>query len=97
MLSTKNDSVDEINDQMIDVFQGEEKVYYSFDMVEDDHRNFYLVGFLNALTVDSHLISFVWRLGAPLYCYGISILHTVYVFAHGWYVEPSNAMLFMPR
>ena len=51
ILSTKNESVDEINDQMIDVFQGEEKIYYSFDMVEDDHHNFYPVEFLNALTV----------------------------------------------
>ncbi|XP_021974952.1 ATP-dependent DNA helicase PIF1-like [Helianthus annuus] len=51
ILSTKNDSVDEINDQMIDMFQGDEKVYYSFDEVEDDRHNFYPVEFLNSLTV----------------------------------------------
>ncbi|KAJ0868333.1 putative DNA helicase [Helianthus annuus] len=49
ILSTK--SVDEINDQMIDMFQGDEKVYYSFDEVEDDRHNFYPVEFLNSLTV----------------------------------------------
>ncbi|KAJ0614373.1 putative DNA helicase [Helianthus annuus] len=51
ILSTRNESVDEINDQMIDIFQGEEKVYYSFDEVEDDHHNLYPIEFLNSLTV----------------------------------------------
>ncbi|XP_076937442.1 uncharacterized protein LOC143605075 [Bidens hawaiensis] len=51
ILSTRNESVDEINDQMIGMFQGEEKVYYSFDEVEDDHNNFYPIEFLNSLTV----------------------------------------------
>ncbi|XP_021991851.1 ATP-dependent DNA helicase PIF1-like [Helianthus annuus] len=51
ILSTKNDSVDEINNQMIEIFQGEEKVYYSFDEAEDDQRNFYPVEFLNSLNV----------------------------------------------
>ncbi|XP_022026932.1 uncharacterized protein LOC110927913 [Helianthus annuus] len=49
ILSTKNESVDEINNQLIEVFQGEEKVYYSFDEAEDDQRNFYPVEFLNSL------------------------------------------------
>ncbi|XP_076915949.1 uncharacterized protein LOC143575455 [Bidens hawaiensis] len=35
ILSTRNESVDEINDQMIDNFDGEEMVYYSFDEVEE--------------------------------------------------------------
>ncbi|XP_035832993.1 ATP-dependent DNA helicase PIF1-like [Helianthus annuus] len=51
ILSTKNDSVDEINNQMIEIFQGEEKVYYSFDEAEDDQRNFYPVEFLNSLNL----------------------------------------------
>ncbi|KAK9059208.1 hypothetical protein SSX86_021827 [Deinandra increscens subsp. villosa] len=51
ILSTKNENVDEINDQMIDMFQGEEKIYYSFDEVEDDHNNLYTVDFLNSLNV----------------------------------------------
>ncbi|KAK9065045.1 hypothetical protein SSX86_016428 [Deinandra increscens subsp. villosa] len=51
ILSTKNENVDEINDQMIDMFQGEEKIYYSFDETEDDHNNFYPLDFLNSLNV----------------------------------------------
>ncbi|KAI3795463.1 hypothetical protein L1987_38118 [Smallanthus sonchifolius] len=51
ILSTRNESVDEINDKMIDIFQGEEKIYYSFDEAEDDHNNFYPIEFLNSLTV----------------------------------------------
>ncbi|KAK9058181.1 hypothetical protein SSX86_023021 [Deinandra increscens subsp. villosa] len=31
ILSTKNESVDEINDEMVEIFEGEEKIYYSFD------------------------------------------------------------------
>ncbi|KAI3725247.1 hypothetical protein L1987_65028 [Smallanthus sonchifolius] len=51
ILSTRNESVDEINDQMIDIFQGEEKIYHSFDEAEDNHNNFYPIEFLNSLTV----------------------------------------------
>ncbi|KAK9053704.1 hypothetical protein SSX86_024778 [Deinandra increscens subsp. villosa] len=51
ILSTKNSSVDEINEQMIDNFEGEEKVYYSFDEAEDDCNNLYPVEFLNMLNV----------------------------------------------
>ncbi|KAK9070526.1 hypothetical protein SSX86_010928 [Deinandra increscens subsp. villosa] len=51
ILSTKNESVDEINDQMIDKFVGEEKVYYSFDEAEDDFNNLYPIEFLNTLNV----------------------------------------------
>ncbi|XP_024993067.1 ATP-dependent DNA helicase PIF1-like [Cynara cardunculus var. scolymus] len=51
ILSTKNENVDEINDQLIDRFCGDEKVYYSFDEAEDDINNFYPMEFLNSLTV----------------------------------------------
>ncbi|XP_024982866.1 ATP-dependent DNA helicase PIF6-like [Cynara cardunculus var. scolymus] len=51
ILSTKNENVDEINDQLIDRFCGDEKVYYSFDEAEDDRNNFYPMEFLNSLTV----------------------------------------------
>ncbi|KAJ9561616.1 hypothetical protein OSB04_006776, partial [Centaurea solstitialis] len=51
ILSTKNENVDEINDQLIDRFCGDEKVYFSFDEAEDDRNNFYPMEFLNALTV----------------------------------------------
>ncbi|KAJ9547060.1 hypothetical protein OSB04_019603 [Centaurea solstitialis] len=49
ILSTKNETVDEINDQLIDRFCGDEKVYYNFDEVEDDRNNFYPMEFLNAI------------------------------------------------
>ncbi|GKD46430.1 ATP-dependent DNA helicase PIF1-like protein [Tanacetum coccineum] len=51
ILSTKNDNVDEINDQLIGRFHGEEKIYYSFDEAEDDNNNFYPMEFLNSLNV----------------------------------------------
>ncbi|KAI3690709.1 hypothetical protein L2E82_48914 [Cichorium intybus] len=51
ILSTKNESVNEINDQLINRFIGDEKIYYSFDEVEDDRNNFYSVEFLNSLSV----------------------------------------------
>ena len=51
VLSTKNENVDEINDQLIGRFHGEEKIYYSFDEAEDDNNNFYPLEFLNSLNV----------------------------------------------
>ncbi|KAI3735759.1 hypothetical protein L6452_15271 [Arctium lappa] len=51
ILTTKNEHVDEINDQLIERFCGEEKIYYSFDEVEDDRNNLYPMEFLNSLTV----------------------------------------------
>ncbi|KAL7615911.1 hypothetical protein Lser_V15G01233 [Lactuca serriola] len=41
ILSTKNESVDEINNKLIERFSGEQKVYYSFDEAEDDKNNLY--------------------------------------------------------
>ncbi|XP_076930060.1 uncharacterized protein LOC143594702 [Bidens hawaiensis] len=51
ILSTRNESVDEINDQILDNFQKEEHVYNSFDEVEDDKHHLYPIEFLNALNV----------------------------------------------
>ncbi|XP_023733515.1 uncharacterized protein LOC111881349 [Lactuca sativa] len=51
ILSTKNENVDEINDQLIDRFCGDENVYYSFDEAKDDKNNFYPMEFLNSLNV----------------------------------------------
>uniref|UniRef100_A0A8I6YAU5 ATP-dependent DNA helicase n=1 Tax=Hordeum vulgare subsp. vulgare TaxID=112509 RepID=A0A8I6YAU5_HORVV len=50
ILSTKNDHVDDLNTKMIDRFPGQEKVYYSFDSVDDDTRNTYPIDYLNSLT-----------------------------------------------
>jgi hypothetical protein len=50
ILSTRNDSVDGINMHMIERFQGEEMIYYSFDSAEDDPHGYYSPEFLNDLT-----------------------------------------------
>jgi ATP-dependent DNA helicase PIF1 len=50
ILSTRNDHVDAVNKIMIEKFPGDEKVYYSFDSVDDDSRNNYPIDFLNTIT-----------------------------------------------
>jgi ATP-dependent DNA helicase PIF1 len=50
LLSTRNNWVDMINVKMIDRFQGEHTVYYSFDSAMDDPHNYYPPEFLNTLT-----------------------------------------------
>jgi ATP-dependent DNA helicase PIF1 len=50
ILSTKNEHVDDLNTKMIEKFPGKEKVYYSFDSVEDDARNNYPIDYLNSIT-----------------------------------------------
>nr|GEV14041.1 ATP-dependent DNA helicase PIF1 [Tanacetum cinerariifolium]GEX52253.1 ATP-dependent DNA helicase PIF1 [Tanacetum cinerariifolium] len=51
ILSTKNEHVDSINNELIDRFPGKEKVYCSFDEAEDDTHNYYPLEFLNSLNV----------------------------------------------
>nr|GEW82754.1 ATP-dependent DNA helicase PIF1-like [Tanacetum cinerariifolium] len=51
ILSTKNEHVYSIKNELIDRFPGEEKVYYSFDKTEDDMHNFYPLEFLNSLNM----------------------------------------------
>jgi hypothetical protein len=50
ILSTKNDNIDVINLRMIERFQGEEKIYHSFNSAEDDPHGYYSQEFLNNLT-----------------------------------------------
>ncbi|KAL6873859.1 hypothetical protein ACP4OV_013941 [Aristida adscensionis] len=50
ILSTKNEHVDQLNSKMIDKFPGQEKVYHSFDSVDDDSHNLYPIDFLNSIT-----------------------------------------------
>jgi ATP-dependent DNA helicase PIF1 len=50
ILSQKNEHVDQLNTKMIAMFPDEEKVYYSFDFVDDDSRNNYPIEFLNSIT-----------------------------------------------
>nr|GFD47794.1 hypothetical protein [Tanacetum cinerariifolium] len=67
ILSTKNEHVDELNENLIDRFCGDEKIYYSFDEAQDDRNNFYPMEFLNSLNV-SGLPPHVLRLkiGCPI-------------------------------
>ncbi|XP_051206115.1 uncharacterized protein [Lolium perenne] len=50
ILSTRNNSVDGINMHMIERFQGEETIYYSFDSAENDPHGYHPQEFLNDLT-----------------------------------------------
>ena len=50
ILSTKNEHVDAVNALMIDRFLGKQKIFYSFDSVDDDSRNNYPLDFLNSIT-----------------------------------------------
>jgi ATP-dependent DNA helicase PIF1 len=50
ILSTTNEHVNAMNAIMIEMFPGNEKVYYSFESVDDDTRNNYPLDFLNSIT-----------------------------------------------
>ncbi|KAL6896782.1 hypothetical protein ACP4OV_007354 [Aristida adscensionis] len=50
ILSTKNEHVDQLNAKMIDKFPGQEKVYHSFDSIDNDSHNLYPIDFLNSIT-----------------------------------------------
>ncbi|XP_066354807.1 ATP-dependent DNA helicase PIF1-like [Miscanthus floridulus] len=67
ILSTHNDWVDMINMKMIDMFQGGETVYHSFDSAVDDPHNYYPLEFLNSLTPNGlppHVLKL--KLGCPV-------------------------------
>ncbi len=53
ILTTKNEDVDDINEQIINIFPGDAKEFLSADSVEDKdsvHQNLYPIEFLNTLT-----------------------------------------------
>ncbi|KAG2561030.1 hypothetical protein PVAP13_8KG131600 [Panicum virgatum] len=50
ILSTRNEHADAANALMIDRFPGKQKVFYSFDSVDDDLCNNYPLDFLNSIT-----------------------------------------------
>nr|GEX21783.1 leucine-rich repeat transmembrane protein kinase protein [Tanacetum cinerariifolium] len=67
ILTTKNENVDVINDELIERFQGEEKEYYSFDEAMDDKNNFYPLEFLNSLTVSGLTPHYLrLKIGSPI-------------------------------
>jgi ATP-dependent DNA helicase PIF1 len=51
ILTTRNEHVDEINNQILDNFAGHENIYHSFDSAEGDAQHLYPPEFLNSLTV----------------------------------------------
>jgi len=70
ILTTKNEDVDEINEQIINKFPGNAHVFLSADSVEDEgsvHQNLYPMEFLNTLTPSGtppHKL--VLKVGAPI-------------------------------
>ncbi|KAG8387312.1 hypothetical protein BUALT_Bualt02G0008200 [Buddleja alternifolia] len=50
IITPKNVDVDKINEKLIDLFPGEEKVYSSWDSVDGDRNNLYQEEFLNSLS-----------------------------------------------
>ena len=49
ILSTMNEHVDAVNALMIDRFPGKQKIFYSFDSVDDDSHNNYPLDFSTRL------------------------------------------------
>ncbi|KAK4394705.1 ATP-dependent DNA helicase RRM3 [Sesamum angolense] len=50
ILAAKNEHVDRLNETLISLFPGEEKIFNSFDEAVDDTHNYYEEEFLNSLT-----------------------------------------------
>ncbi|XP_023770741.1 uncharacterized protein LOC111919383 [Lactuca sativa] len=67
ILSIKNESVDEINNKLIERFSSEQKVCYSFDEAEDDKNNLYPMEYLNSLNVSGVPPHYLWlKIGCPV-------------------------------
>jgi len=68
ILSTTNEHVDAMNAIMIEMFTGDEKVYYSFNSADDDTRNNYPLDFLNSI-IPSGLPPHELKIKKRLPCY----------------------------
>nr|XP_043623580.1 ATP-dependent DNA helicase PIF1-like [Erigeron canadensis] len=79
ILSTKNENVDEIYDELIDKFPGDEQVDYSFDEAEDDTYNHYPIEFLNSRNVS----------GLPPHCLRLKVGCPVILLRN---IDPSNGL-----
>jgi hypothetical protein len=93
ILSTKNDNVDAVNTIMIERYPGDEKVYYSFDSVDDDKRNNYPLDFLNSITPNGlppHELKV--KKTTLLSYYAILILTMVSATGLGWSLEDSRTI-----
>uniref|UniRef100_A0A0A9BFG3 DNA helicase Pif1-like 2B domain-containing protein n=1 Tax=Arundo donax TaxID=35708 RepID=A0A0A9BFG3_ARUDO len=79
ILSTKNEHVDELNAKMINRFPSKEKIYYSFDSIDDDSRNNYPLDFLNSITPN----------GLPLHVLKVKINYPVILLRN---LDPHNGL-----
>nr|XP_043623216.1 uncharacterized protein LOC122594998 [Erigeron canadensis] len=79
ILSTKNENVDQINDELIDKFPGNEHIYFSFDEALDDTHNHYPIEFLNSLNVS----------GLPPHCLRLKVGCLVILLRN---IDPSNGL-----
>jgi ATP-dependent DNA helicase PIF1 len=69
ILSTRNETVDSINERILSSFPGSSQTYYSNDSVVDDKLNLYPSEFLNSLTPNGlppHRLTL--KLNAPIIC-----------------------------
>ena len=67
ILAPTNETVDDINNKVIELFLGSERIYYSFDKVEEDTHNLYQYEFLNSLApggLPPHKLRL--KVGAPI-------------------------------
>ena len=96
ILSTTNEHVDAMNAIMIEKFPGDEKVFYSFDSVDDDTRNNYPLDFLNSITPNGlppHELKI--KKTAMLSYYVILILTMVFATALDWSLEDFRTIQLM--
>ncbi len=70
ILTIRNENIDDINEQIINIFLGQAQEFLSADSVKDKdlvHQNLYLVEFLNTLTpseTSSHRL--ILKIGVPI-------------------------------
>ena len=96
ILSTTNEHVDAVNAIMIERYPGNEKVYYSFDSVDDDKRNNYPLDLLNSITPNGlPPRELKVKKTAVLSYYAILILTMVSATGLGWSLEDSRTIQLM--
>ena len=67
ILSSKNDTVDQLNQSILDIFPGEQSIHMSMDKVKSDNAHIYPVEFLNSLNASGlPLARLALKPGCPL-------------------------------
>lgn len=67
LISPRNEDVDKLIQKIIENFSGRQKIYYSFDIVENDQHNLYQQEFLNSIApggLPPHQLTL--KVGAPI-------------------------------